>query len=179
MNKFFTTTAASMLAVLLAGTAAAQADSKPVDRNADVSRARLVQRLDAQFAKLDNNKDGTISAAERQDVRSDRVEKRFKRIDADGNGSVTLSEMKAAHGRRGGAPGEQRPDGAKHRVHHGHGRGFVRAGLDANKDGQISKAEFQSKALERFDRADADRNGILTAAERQQARTAMMAKRAR
>jgi 23S rRNA-/tRNA-specific pseudouridylate synthase len=40
-------------------------------------------------------------------------------------------------------------------------------------NGVITQAEFRQRALERFDRMDLDRNGVVTAAERQQARAQM------
>jgi len=45
-------------------------------------------------------------------------------------------------------------------------------------EGLIVVPEEATEALERFDRGDADRNGVLTAAERQQARAALKAQRA-
>ena len=44
------------------------------------------------------------------------------------------------------------------------------------KDGQITKADFEARGVARFDRMDADHNGIVTAAERQAARAATKAR---
>jgi hypothetical protein len=171
MNKTLIAAGLSALAALTAGAAVAQATDGRPGRDADVTRAQVVAQTDARFAKLDANRDGNISAAERTAMRGDRVAERFKRLDLDGNGSVTQAEMQKAHEARG-ERGEGRRGGR-------HGGGFSGAGAtaDADNDGLISKAEFQAGALERFDRGDADRNGILTAAERRQARAAMKAQR--
>ena len=153
----------------LAGAAAAQtADSRP---RADVTRAQLVERLDARFARLDTNRDGSVTAAERVAQRAARQLQRFQRLDKDGNGALSPTEF-AARGDR--AERGERRRGGRGRLGRGGG-----ADVDANGDGTISRAEFQARALARFDRGDLDRNGVLTAAERQQARAGMRAQRAR
>lgn len=183
MKKTLFAAGMSALALLAAGVALAQSGEGRLGRDADVTRAQLVAELDARFAKLDANGDGNISAAEQKAAREARFAERFKRMDLDGNGSITLAEMQAAHERRG----DRGEAGAEHRGRHGGRRHFGgwggwgggRGNADANGDGLTSKAEFQTMALQHFDRSDADRNGVLTAAERQQARAAMKAERAR
>lgn len=181
MNQTLSTATLAMLALLAGGTALAQADTAPAGRTADMSRTQLVSRLDAQFAKLDANHDGFLSDAERKAVRDTRTEKRFARLDTDKNGSVTLAEMKAHHDRRGDASAERsgRRGHGKHAGMRAGGRGHGGMNLDADKDGRISKAEFQARALERFDRMDADKNGVASAAEHQAARAAMKGPRGR
>ena len=49
--------------------------------------------------------------------------------------------------------------------------------MDTDKDGTVTKAEFQARALARFDRMDTDHNGVVTPAERQAHWTAMKANR--
>jgi hypothetical protein len=175
-RKILTAGGVSALVLLSAGIAIAQPGVGRADRNADISRAQLVSKLEARFARLDANGDGNLSAADHDKS----VEARFKRIDSDGNGAITLAEMKAADAKRGEAFAARDGDGpgGRHRGRHGHGRGgFGHGGMagkaDANGDGNVSKAEFEAGALAGFDRADADRNGVLTAAERQQAHAAM------
>ena len=177
MKKTITTATLTMLALMAGGVAAAQADTKPADRNADMTRAQLVSRLDAQFAKLDTNRDGNITQAERTAMRDARVTERFQRLDTDKNGSITLDEFKARQGRGGKAEGRGGPRGKHHGMRGGRGMGGMN--VDANKDGMISKAEFQAGPLARFDRMDTDKNGIVTAAERQAARAAMKGARNR
>jgi hypothetical protein len=183
MKKTIATAALTMLAVLAGGVASAQADTKPADRQADRSRAQLVTRLDAQFARLDSNRDGFVSTDERAAVRNARIAERFQRLDTDKNGSISLTEMQASHKDGGAAPGERRGKRGSHTMRGGrggHGGGMRAApAMDADKDGRISKAEFEARALARFDRADADRNGVLTAAERQASHAAMKAQHRR
>ena len=175
MKKTMIAAGMSALALLAAGVASAQpADGRP-DRDADMTRAELVQRLDARFAKLDTNRDGNISAAEQKARRDTRVAERFKRLDADSNGSVTLAEMQAAHAKRGDR--DERGHHGRRGGRHHFGFGGFGGNADTNGDGLTSKAEFQAKALAHFDRVDADRNGVVTTAERQQARAAMKAQR--
>ncbi|GAA0666256.1 hypothetical protein GCM10009102_15180 [Sphingomonas insulae] len=56
-----------------------------------------------------------------------------------------------------------------------HGRGLMRA--DANHDGTITRAEMIADAETRFAAMDADKDGKVTAAERDAARAAMRARR--
>ena len=140
MNTFLIA-GASALAVLAAGTASAQPARGGFDRNADISRTELAQKLEARFARLDANGDGTVSVEEHRAAREAR---RAQRAERKGDGEHARGERRG--GKRGGgdhASGERRGAGAP-----------------------VTRAEFLARGLERFDRADADRNGILTAAER-------------
>jgi hypothetical protein len=146
MNKTFA--AALLGATLLAGTAYAAQQSPSTapaeramrgdplthaDANGDgvVTKSEMVADSDARFAKLDVNKDGKISADERQAVKERRSERGGKRI-----------------GRRGGAMGERMlgridtdKDGMisleEQRVQAT--RRFDR--VDANHDGRLDQAE--------------------------------------
>jgi hypothetical protein len=178
MKRTITAATVTMLALLAGGVASAQADGI-ADHGRDTTRAQLVAQLDARFAQLDTDRDGFISAAERTAAHDRHVAERFARLDADKNGAVTLAEMKAARGMHDAAPGERRgrpgPRGMRGMHGMGGGLGGEHAGMgrDADQDGRISKAEFGAAALSRFDRADTDRNGVLSDAERQAARAAM------
>ena len=175
--------AAAGLAVVLAGAAQAQ-PAQPGRRSADtdgdrrVSLAEMQARHAARFARLDLDRDGTITRAEvqqarpairaerqqrraeRQERRAERAENRgqrleqmFARRDANRDGFLTQAEL----GERGGRLLERR---------------------DANQDGRLSLAELQAprQRAERgprpgrgqggmFARLDADGNGVLTRAE--------------
>lgn len=70
-------------------------------------RAEKQARRAEKLAKYDVNKDGTLDDAERQKARADRAAERFKALDTDGNGSLSLAEFQAGmgegkrrHGRR-------------------------------------------------------------------------------
>ena len=153
MNHKMIAAGLGALTLLGAGIAVAQPAAMGPGRGGEISRADLVQKLDQRFARLDVNKDGNLSPADR----SAGVEARFKQLDSDGNGALSLAEFTAAHGKRDAAFAARGGDGE---------RGFG----GRHRDGAVSKAEFQSRALAAFDRADANRDGKLTAAERQAAR---------
>lgn len=149
MKKIILAVSAAALA-LSAGMAVAQ---RP-DRTASVSRADVSARTDARFAQ----------------------------IDKDRNGVITEAEMKAGHGMRGDRRKMQGmmsggPDRGKHHGARGGAPGG-RSRMDANNDGQVSRAEFGAQALQRFARSDTDRNGVVTGEERQKAHGARGAQRA-
>ena len=164
--------------LLGSGLAVAQTAERP-GRDADWTRTEMIARADKQFAKLDTNGDGKITAEERQAQKDARIEARFQRLDADKNGSVTLAEMKAADAQRGEKRAERgerggRDGGGHHgmrRGHHGRGGpGGMMMHADANKDGVITKAEFQAPMIAMFDKLDTDKNGVVTKGEREAAR---------
>ena len=76
--------------------------------------------------------------------RADRADRRFARLDADGDGAVTRTEFDAARGERG-----PRRD----RLHR-------RAGADR---GPVVIADRRAKLGERFARLDADSDGFVAA----------------
>ncbi len=70
-------------------------------------RAKMLERFDT-------NRDGQLDEAERSQMKAARAEARFKKLDTDGNGSLSLEEFKqGAHmrGERGehGKHGHRKP----------------------------------------------------------------------
>ena len=53
------------------------------------------------LAKYDTNKDGKLDDAERATMRDAKVTERFKKMDANGDGKLTLDEFKAAAAKKG------------------------------------------------------------------------------
>jgi Ca2+-binding EF-hand superfamily protein len=158
MRKFTLIIAASSMA--LGGVAYAQSAERP-DRNASQTRDQAQARATAMFERMDANDDGTIDAADRQA----KMLQRFARIDTDNNGSISQAEFLAMHEARGEKAGKRgRRGGAKMGM-----RGMKGMGVD----GAMTQAQFEAAALARFDQADANGDGTLTAAERQAARKAM------
>jgi hypothetical protein len=169
------------------------------DRDADVTRQQVIERTDQTFARLDANRDGRFTPDEArqrgEQRRAERMNRMFDHMDLDHNGSVTREEMRQAHqnrmaegrrGRRGGPGGpgmrhgppqggHDRPGGPGMRNgppqggHDGPGGG-MRGQRLFGAQGFATREQFRERALARFDRADADHNGTLTAAERQAAR---------
>ncbi|MBI1359539.1 MAG: calcium-binding protein [Alphaproteobacteria bacterium] len=165
------------------------------DANNDgkVTRAEVSTAEKSRFAEADANKDGFVTPDEmRTAMRKHMLEARFARLDADHNGQISLAEFeKAMPEGRGPSPGFaghrgfRGPEMARIRDHDGP-RGSRDAGgrkpgpdadsndapkvrrmgpADANGDGKLSYEEFSARSLAAFDRADTDKNGIVTIAE--------------
>jgi hypothetical protein len=171
MKKLFVSVALG--AVLMTGVAIAQPGggaasaprhSLPGDTNGDgkVTRAELSASLDARFAALDTNHDGKITPEERAAAREKRFDERFAKMDTDGNGQLSKEELKAAHDKgRGPGAGRSGKDGRMGM----HGRGMNGPGMDGGRDGTVTRAEFMARPLAMFDKADADKDGVVTAEE--------------
>lgn len=162
-------------AALLATTGVAVAQGGQDGRRgpvADITREQAVARADAQFARLDVNRDGSVTADEaRQARQANRAERRgqmFDRLDANRDGSISREEFNQRPAMRGGEGREGRGMRA--------GRQGRRGGAEARgarmfgADGVVTREEFRARALQRFERLDLNRDGTVTAAERQQAR---------
>lgn len=162
-------------ATLLAGAGVAVAQ-QPGARGpmADVTRDQAVARAEQRFQQLDANRDGRVTADEarqvRQAGRAERQGRLFDRLDANRDGSLSREEFAA----RGQMRGER---GA------GRGMGGMRGGAEGRamrmfgEDGVITAEEFRARALQRFERLDANRDGTVTMAERQQVRQQMRQQR--
>lgn len=168
----------SLTATAIAGAAYAQQAAKG---DGAITRAEAQTKAQEAFARMDANKDGKIDQADRAARRA----AMFDRIDTDRNGQISRAEFDAMaeRGRRGPDAGPRADRGQRgsddgHRMHRRH-RGGHHGGMmmgrmaDADKDGAVSQAEFVNAALQRFDRADANRDGTVTREERQAAFKAM------
>ena len=100
----------------------------------------------ANLEQADTNKDGSISKAEYLEARA----QQFAKFDRNSDGYIDDADMPT------------RTEGQPQR---GRRAAQLRAQLDANADGKISKAEFVDAPAPAFERADADRNGVLTTQE--------------
>ena len=125
-----------------------------------IPRTAFMQRIDSVFVVADANKDGFADRAELEAVQVKdfnaqkalvlrQREALYKRLDKDGNGSLTLAEFNAPVA---GAP--VKTDTAS-----------VLARFDTNKDGKVSLAENRAPAMSQFDRADTNKDGVLSVAE--------------
>lgn len=187
MKTFLISTALGTM--LIAGSVAyAQADAPSrapfmhgpmqADANKDgkLTKAEVTTAAEQMFAKLDTNGDGKITKEERDAMRQKRFDERFAKLDADGNGQVSKAEFQAQRDARQKNVAEWRaekggPDrGHMGRMrHHGGKMGGMR-GVDGDKDGTITKAEFLARPIAMFDRADANKDGVVTADEMKAAR---------
>lgn len=129
-----------------------QAVSEPVPR------AEYLQVMDTEFATLDANGDGNVTAAEvAQKMNADSAMQAyaqnrqiFQRLDIDGSGQLTPEEF-------AGLVAAPPPADTTN---------FM-ARLDLNQDGQVTLVEHRTVMLQTFDNIDADKDGIVTPAEMQ------------
>lgn len=188
MNKkisLFTLAAALVAVPVLAAPGGADGNTVQTRTEAQAKAAQM-------FARMDANKDGQIDAADRTAQRAERQAKMFARLDADGNGSISKAEWdqhSADRVAKRAERGEKRADAGKagegkrhHGMRGGQGKrgghhGMMMGKADTNGDKAISQAEFQTAALARFDAADANKDGQVTAEERKAQRGAWRAKR--
>ena len=150
------------------------------DMNRQITRAQFVDARVARLTALDANRDGSISVEERQAAmqakRAERANDRFAKLDANGDGSISRAEFDAGlqvrpdrgprPERAGRHPGR---DGARHAM-----RG---PGREGRERGPVVIADVAAKLGERFDKMDADRDGVISADERRAAMTAHRAER--
>jgi Ca2+-binding EF-hand superfamily protein len=187
MRKLTLSLIAGAAAVAFGGAASAQETPAQQAPQREMTRAAVEQRADQAFDRLDANRDGKLDQADREA----RQKIRFDRVDTNHDGEVSYAEFAAARagfdqarktrmaerGARSGRDGARR---GEHRMavnRFGHGfvghRGALARVADADKDGAVSKAEFQARILQRFDRLDANHDGTVTADEAKAARDNM------
>jgi len=152
-------------------------------------------KADQMWVKLDVNKDGKLDQADR-DAKTAQM---FDKIDTNHDGSISREEFIAHHrmmmDRKGGKPpmagmDHDGPEGMEHggmggpggRRHGGPGMGgHMGPGgamgmlmmADANKDGTITRAEYDAAVKAHFDKADTNHDGKITRDERRAAFQAM------
>ena len=166
MRKSLTLSLAAATAVLAAGAAYARGEPR-----GETTRADVEQRTADLFGRMDANADGVLSDADRAAARREA----FDRIDADKDGTISFAEFDARGDGHREARAERRgPRGSgEGRFGHRSGGRELARGADADADGRVSQAEFTTAALARFDRADANRDGTISAEERRDARQQM------
>lgn len=178
MKKFQIAAAAAVTATAsLALYAATPAFAQKMDADGDktITWAEAKAKSDAMWTKLDVNNDGKLDQADR----TAKWAEKFAEIDTDKNGSISREEFIAHHqqmkGPEGPAAGRKgRPGG---RGHAGMMMGGHMVGMaDANKDGTVTRAEFDAGVKAHFDMADANKDGKITPEERRAAMKAMMGK---
>lgn len=146
-----------------------------------ITRAEVVQMVQARFARIDANHDGFITRDEEQGAMQamhakmqQRMAKRadgfFDRLDTNHDGVISRAEFDAARAAReqrmaqaggvhGGMAGMHHAGFAP--MHGGFGgRMFDMA--DANHDGRVSLQEATEAALRHFDSMDTNHDGVVT-----------------
>lgn len=178
--------------LLLAATAASAqlAPAAPVAPSDGIqTRAEVVERTRAMFARVDANRDGFITQQEGQALRAQMRGQRqgrmqgqrlgqagraqmFERLDANRDNVISRDEWARAEAMRGERRAEgRRPGmmGQRMAMRGRMGSAMLRM-ADTNRDQRVSLAEAQAAAVQRFDRVDLNRDGRVTRDERQQAR---------
>jgi len=124
-----------------------------------ITRSELMSRLDSNFAAVDANKDGSLSASElaaaqKRDldqaqaaIRS-RAQAAFQQLDTNKDGQLSVQEFSASV-----------------QVNAKETAAELMQKMDGNKDGKISADEFKGPRLAAFNRADANKDGTVTPAE--------------
>ena len=107
------------------------------NRDGVTTRTEAIAQADARFAQMDTDRDGRVSAGEMRAYRT------------------AMHDRMVASGRDVPVP----PPGG--RKHDGMGRW-----MDPNRDGSVTRDEFAARALNRFDRMDANHDGTIDPTER-------------
>ncbi len=144
-----------------------------------MTKAEVEARVKERFAKMDANRDGSVTREEidatRAARRAEMQDRRFGMMDANKDGSISRAEFDSAASARG----ERRAERGGKRGKRG-GRGGPEAMLaraDTNADGRLTLAEMLSRPMARFETSDTNRDGTLTPDERKAARDKMREQR--
>lgn len=179
MKKTITLSLVGAALLATTGVAVAQGGQNAQRRGpvAEMTRDQAVARADAQFARLDVNRDGSVTADEaRQARQANRAERRgrvFDRLDANRDGSISREEFN----QRPAMSAERREGRGMRAGRQGRRGGEAGAARMFDANGVLTREEFRARALQRFERLDLNRDGTITAAERQEARQRFRAER--
>lgn len=155
-----------MAAVLAAVPATAWAQEAEQQEPAQpVTRTEISAELDADYADMDTDKDGKVtpteinsrlvkSAEAKVEVFRKERDEAFAKLDTNSDGTISRAEFDE----KAKLPTIKEPDA----------KPFLDR-FDTNKDGAISKDEFRAPTLANFDKADKNKDGTVTPAERNSA----------
>ncbi|WP_380781322.1 hypothetical protein [Sphingomonas sp. R86520] len=113
------------------------------------TRAEAIAQADARFAQMDTNHDGLVSPTEMQDYRAAIHDRMIAR-----GGDDSARSGSAGHGGMGRHMGSD---------------GNAKTGASMT-GASMTKAEFDARAGQRFDRIDANHDGVIDATERAEMR---------
>jgi EF-hand domain pair/EF hand len=130
----------------------------------------------AHFAKLDANHDGSVTATEAEGVREERRDEaraaHFEAMDRNKDGQISRAEFDAGH-----EPSQVQGVQNEPQVRGGRRGGSKILRADRNGDGKVTEAEMVGSVLARFDSADANKDGVVSVAERRASRAQMRGQR--
>ena len=148
------------LAAMPAAALAAQTDTKE-EVSKPITKAEISAKLDTDYADMDTDKDGKVTAAEIDarlvksaeakvaEIKKER-DAAFGRLDANRDGNISRAEFDE----KAKLPAIKAPDAAP----------FL-ARFDADKDGSITLEEFRTPTLANFSRLDVNQDGTVSPAE--------------
>lgn len=121
-----------------------------------IARANFILTMDAEFKKMDADKNGSLTRKEIEDFQratallaaQQRNAALFQALDKDKNGQLSAAEF-------GGLPMNVPQPNAAQEL----------AQVDTNRDGKVTSVEFRAGKLVNFDRMDADKDGVVSPAE--------------
>jgi Ca2+-binding EF-hand superfamily protein len=116
----------------------------------------------SEFASMDANKDGKVTA----DEHSAAAKKMFDAMDANKDGKVTAAEMTAAQPKVTGKKATKSDMSSADKI----------KVIDTNGDGVLSAEEHATGSRSMFEKMDSDKDGALTKAEFDAGHAAMMKK---
>ena len=120
---------------------------------------------DAEFAAMDTNKDGKVSAEEHAAA----SKKMFDMMDANKDGKVTAAEMTAAHQRVTGKKAKKSDMSATDKI----------KVIDTDGDGILTAEEHAAGSRAMFEKMDTDKDGFLSKDEIAAGHAQMMKKPSR
>jgi Ca2+-binding EF-hand superfamily protein len=144
-----------------------EAEARISDRMARRMRGARGNRMARRLRRFDTDGDGKITKVEIEAI----ISKRFARIDLDGNGKITDADLPPRMRGRKVLSGESHVGGMHKRGRRGHRRGgrMMRHvfGTDANKDGAVTLQEMQDRGSKGFARFDHNSDGVIDKADRE------------
>lgn len=148
-----------IVSMMVPGAAAAQTAAQPGQAAAEpkpVLRQTFVATMDAEFRKIDANKDGKLTRTEIEDYQraisilqaQRRNRALFAQLDTDRNGQLSAQEFAAIS-----TPPRQINVAP------------ILAEVDLNKDGIVTQIEYRAGKLVKFDRMDTDKDSVISIPE--------------
>jgi len=186
-------------AMLLSATGAiAQQAAPSVQRDGIQTRSEAVQRVQSMFARIDSNRDGYLDQAEAQALRGQargqlgqrgqrgtrnadpaRRAQAFARLDTNRDNMISREEWARAEALRSQRMAQRQGMRGQQMAMHGNAMrgGAMMRMADVDSDSRVSLQEATTAALQRFDRADRNRDGQISRDERQQLRQQLQKQR--